>query len=199
MKSDVRVTDFKTFDIKMLHWNINGVKNKFSSEFVGKLIEDIDILIIQETHFNIRTKCPENFYLVDRSKALPSKRPRGGVAIYQSFNCKVKLQELDVDIDDCVVAEICDSNIVIAAFYIPPNTSVYFKKDYFTKLQSFLDTYLRYRDIIIVGDLNARAGDNLCHADYTYSANPDRGMNQYGKVLKDILTDYDQVVLINGL
>ena len=199
MKSDVRVTDFKTLDIKMLHWNINGVKNKFSSEFVVKLIEEIDILIIQETHFNIRIKCPEKFYLVGRSDALPAKKPRGGVAIYQSFNCKVKLEKIDIDIDDCVVAEICDSNVVIAAPYIPPNSSIYFKKDYFTKLQSFLDTYSRYRDIIIVGDLNARAGDTLNHANYTYNANPDRGMNQNGKVLKDILSEYNKVVLINGL
>ena len=73
MTSDVRVKAFKTFNINLLHWNINGVENKFSSEFVAKLIEDIDILVINESHFNIRSKCPENFYLVGKTKPIKTR------------------------------------------------------------------------------------------------------------------------------
>ena len=202
MTSDARVKAFKNFNINFLHWNINGVENKFSSEFVAKLIEDIDILIINETHFNIRSKCPEKFYLIGKSKPIQANKARGGVAIYRSFACNVRLQVIDMDFPDCVIAEICDSNVIIAAFYITPDNSKYYSKEYFDNLQSFLEMYADYRDIILIGDFNARAADTsdtLNHKNYTYCPNPDIGSNHSGKVLKKIISKYENVCLVNGL
>ena len=45
-----------TFPVKLCFWNINGVRNKFLSESVMSLIRDTEILVIVETHFNVRSK-----------------------------------------------------------------------------------------------------------------------------------------------
>ena len=42
-----------------------------------------ELLIICETHFGIRHKCPENFVLIGKSKPHYVKKLRGGVAIYK--------------------------------------------------------------------------------------------------------------------
>ena len=160
-------------NIKILHWNINGVKNKFLSEEVKRIINDIDILAIQETHFNIRHKCPDNFYMIGRSKTVKSYKPRGGVAVYRSFKCQVRLRAIKSDFPDCVLVEICNSNIIIAAIYIPPNNSEYYNENYFRNLQSFLDSYSMYRDILIIGDMNARTADTIIHKHYRHNNNPD--------------------------
>ena len=52
--------------IKLCFWNIGGVKNKFMSEITHDVIQDNDVLVICETHFNVRSKCPDNFFLVEK-------------------------------------------------------------------------------------------------------------------------------------
>ena len=66
----------------VLVWNINGVKEKFENDTVKNLFHVYDILIIMETHFMKRHKCPENFKLVSRSTPLSFSYGRGGVAVY---------------------------------------------------------------------------------------------------------------------
>ena len=66
---------------KILSWNINGTKNKFQQEDVKSMLNNYDVIVISETHFNERTRCPEGFAYKGRSQKVPSKIPRGGVAI----------------------------------------------------------------------------------------------------------------------
>jgi len=56
--------------IDLCFWNLNGVKNKFMLNDVKNLFARRDIVVITETHFNIRSKCPENFLLVVRSHSI---------------------------------------------------------------------------------------------------------------------------------
>ena len=65
--------------IKILSWNINGVKNKLQNDDVKDLINQYDILILSETHFSQRIKCPDDFTFICRSEQVLSKKPRGGV------------------------------------------------------------------------------------------------------------------------
>ena len=60
----------------IISWNINGVKEKFNIDQVTSLFENIDIVIIGETHFGIRTKCPIGFEIVGRSTVVESKKLR---------------------------------------------------------------------------------------------------------------------------
>ena len=70
---------------KICVWNLNGVKNKFMSKITNDVIQNSDVVVITETHFNIRTKCPSNFVLLEKSPPTESKRPRGGVVIPPSL------------------------------------------------------------------------------------------------------------------
>ena len=107
--------------LKLCFWNMNGIKNKFMSTDVLLLLNSIDILIIGETHFNIRTKCPDGYFLVGRSKASGLKKPRGGIAVYINTNTNLKLNVLNDEFTDMVVFEIENTNIAIIAVYIQPN------------------------------------------------------------------------------
>ena len=68
------VTCVDILPINLCFWNLNGVKNKFMMNQIKNLFETKDIVVIVETHFNIRCKCPEDFLLVARSLALESKK-----------------------------------------------------------------------------------------------------------------------------
>ena len=48
-------------------WNLNGIHIKFLSNDVCKFIDENEVLIITETHFGVRSKCPQNFLLIARS------------------------------------------------------------------------------------------------------------------------------------
>ena len=78
--------------LKIFTWNINGIKNKFANENILSILLKFDLVIINETHFGVRSKCPENFTLIGRSKKVISKLPRGGVAIYRSPSCPLDIE-----------------------------------------------------------------------------------------------------------
>ena len=92
---------------------MNGVKEKFKTEEVSKLMDKMDLIIIMETHFGIRTRCPEGFEIICRSKEVESKRPGGGVALYKKktftmqigvmVNCELRVTscELRVELLNC--------------------------------------------------------------------------------------------------
>ena len=51
---------------------------------VFKIIKNFDLVIINETHFGTRSRCPKDFILIGRSQPSVSKVPRGGVAIFKN-------------------------------------------------------------------------------------------------------------------
>ena len=60
---------------------MNSVKEKFNNNDVQALFSGYDVLVIMETHFKVRHKCPDDFYLVGKSAESCSKTGRGGVAM----------------------------------------------------------------------------------------------------------------------
>ena len=52
---------------------VKTVVHEFLTQFV----------IINETHLNIRDKCPDEFIFIGRSKPIESLTPRGCVAVFQ--------------------------------------------------------------------------------------------------------------------
>ena len=135
-------------DFNFCFWNLNGVKNKFMSAITKEVIQDSDVLIINETHFNKRTKCPDNYILVENSPPTESKRPRGGVAIYKRIYCPLQFITI-LNLPDCIVCEIIDSNILLIAIYIPPSTSPFYKDDYFENLKAIIQHFMQRKLIYI--------------------------------------------------
>ena len=197
MNSVYRVVDN---DFNICCWNLNGVKNKFMSTIVNDIIQNSDILFITETHFNKRTKCPSNFVLIENSPPIESKRPRGGVAIYKRIHCSLQIITL-LNLPDFIVCELLDTNIIIAAIYIPPSTSPFFKEDYLDNLKSILQYFVQHKKVYVLGDLNSRYG-NMNNSNIQpglYKPNPDPTINPNGQKLKNLLNDLPSLVILNGL
>ena len=179
-------------------WNLNGVRNKFMSRIANEVIQNSDLFIITETHFNVRTKCPNNFVLLERSPTTESKRPRGGVAIYKKVHCSLQVATL-LNLPDCIVCEIKDTNIILIAIYIPPSNSPFFREDCYDNLKSIVQ-YFSNKTVYILGDLNSRYGDlNKCNLDPQYKTNPDTTINTNGQRLRKLLEEFPNLTLLNGL
>ena len=123
------------------------------------LFLEYDIIVLCESHFNVRITCPEGFVFSGRSKPVESKRPRGGVVVYTNKQLDAELVILTDDLRDALIISIKDSNIIIAALYIPPINSQFYHDIYFDNLNLIMDRF-QNSDIIITGDLNARV-DNM--------------------------------------
>ena len=184
-------------DFNFCFWNLNGVKNKFMSMITNEVIQVADVLIISETHFNKRTKCPNNYVLVENSPPTESKRPRGGVAIYKRIHCSLQFTTI-LNLPDCIVCETNDTNILIIAIYIPPSTSPFYKDDYFENLKAIVLHFMQHKIIYIMGDLNSRHGDmNSQHLQY--KPNPDPTINSNGQKLRQLLAETPCLKILNGL
>ena len=57
-------------DMSILFWNINGVANKFKTNDVIGIFNKghYDVIVMIETHFNIRIRCPPQYNFVAKSK-----------------------------------------------------------------------------------------------------------------------------------
>ena len=133
---------------------MNGVKNKFTNDDVHKFLAEYDVLCISESHFGIRSKCPQDFTLVARSKKVESKSPRGGVAVFRNNTCNIDLEVLYDEFQDCVICRILNTDVLLVAMYIPPSNSIYFDDKYFTNLDVIFNVFKSYQ-LIIMGDLNS--------------------------------------------
>ena len=181
----------KHFNI--IAWNINGIKQKFLNADVLELFKNEDIVIIVESHLGIRSKCPDGFVLTCRSKVIPSKKPRGGVAIYRNKTKDVQIDVISDDFRDSVIFNIRHTELFIAAVYIPPSTSEYFDDISFSNLELILD-YFKSSQLLIIGDLNTRIGTIAGK----YTRNPDQIINEHGKALLRVCEGNDNISIVNG-
>ena len=93
--------------------------------------------MINETHFNIRSKCPLGFYLVGRSNKINSIAGKGihGVAVFKNDTRNFQLDVVTTDVTDSVLFRVRDSDMIFAAMYIPPSNSQYYSVDYLHNLR----------------------------------------------------------------
>ena len=175
------------------------MKNKFLDEEVQTFLKIFDIVLINETHFNERVKVPDGFIFEGRSKKIESKIPRGGVALYRNTECEVQITILCDSMRDCVVFEIKNSDMVIAAQYIPPSNSVYYNDMYMENLKLIHEKFRKKR-LIMLGDWNSRIGD-VYYADpgITHYTNPDNTINSSGRQLLKWIEQNQDMLLLNGL
>jgi hypothetical protein len=167
------------------------------NENILTILDEFDILCFTETHLGVRSKCPKDFNLVARSKAIESKSPRGGVAIYKKISSDVNLELLYDGLQDCVICRIMDTDILIVAFYIPPSNSKYFDELYFNNLDLIFSKFYSHQ-LLILGDLNSRIGTPLYNHSLRYTVNPDGILNANGTRLIKWLTGKHMFV-VNGL
>ena len=157
-------------------------------------------MIIIETHFGKRHKCPDDYSLVGRSlpRSFKSKLC-GSVAIYKKVDAQLKLRVITDNLFDTVVMEIEDSSSILVASYIPPSNTVYYTDIYFENLCVILDSFSTTKRLYIIGDLNSRIGNHFPKYGFNYLENPDDICNQNGKRLIEILKCYGKISVVNGI
>ena len=57
---------------------MNGVKNKLQNDDVKTMMKRYDVLVLSETHFAQRIKCPDDFTFISRSDEVLSKKTTPG-------------------------------------------------------------------------------------------------------------------------
>ena len=178
---------------------MNGVQNKFLANDVVTLFSGKDLIIISETHFGIRVKCPEGYILIGRSIPRESKKLRGGVAVYQKFDSTMTLNIICDTLYDMIAVEIENTSTVLVAAYIPPDNSIYYTDIYFENLRLLIHTYVDNKDLYILGDLNSRVGNVFPSQGFAYRINPDGHCNQNGRYLLNILKEFKDMNIVNGI
>ena len=178
-------------------WNINGAGNKLDRDNVIELFGNIDadIIILTETHFKIRHKSPQKYFLVAKSKTEYKNKGRGGVAIYAKEHSVFNIDILSTDFNDLIVCNIRGSDVVLAAVYLPPIESKYYSHDYFDTLDLMCHTFSN-RELYVLGDFNSRIGTPVSPS-IQYQSNPDPEINTHGKSLLSIINKHNLTV-ING-
>ena len=190
--------DFNAFTqtLAVKCWNMNGVKEKFKNDEVQSMLSAHDILVVMETHFNVRHKCPDEFSFVGRSAKFGGDTGRGGVAIYAKNQLSLKFRLFEDICPDAVVLEIVDTDIVVIAPYIVPDNSKY-KIDYVFPLLDFIIKNFKTKHLYIMGDLNARCATPVDTA-YHYAHNPDNVLNSNGRKVLSICSE-NSLIIVNGL
>ena len=83
---------------------------------------------------------------------------------------------------DCVICRIKNSDIIIAAVYIPFSNSNHFDNIYFTNLGISYNKFKSCK-LMIMGDTNCRIGTPNYNCKWNYSECPDQSINTNGTTL----------------
>ena len=170
---------------------MNGVKDKYEAEDVKLLFNKHDLLVVMETHFRKRHKCPEYFELIGRS---PCHESRGGVAIYKKKTLDLNCHVLKNIYRDVVVFMV--ESLIFITPYITPENSKYKTPEIFPIIEFIIECFKDYK-MYLIGDLNSRCGTpsiNGC----IYARNPDVKINSYGKKIIQLCND-KKFLVVNGL
>ena len=157
-------------NIKLLSFNVEGLKPKLEDPNFLEFVNNYDISILTETWKSEPTKINiEGFwdYSQVRPKHKNAIRHSGGITILARYNIRPGLKLIE-DTEGflwfCLKKSFfkIENDIYICGAYIPPaNTTanITSKTDYFGNLEKSLLKYKSKGNVIIMGDLNARIGN----------------------------------------
>lgn len=172
-----------------LLWNVQGISSKLDDSDFISFITKYDLLFFTESWISKTTpvsllgyeciKCPRPKY---NSKA---KRNSGGVLVYykQEYSRYLSVAKVDpkgliwLKLSKCFLQS--ENDVFICVCYIPPeDSSLYnninselFQFDFYEYLSSEVRVFSSYGQVFILGDFNARTGDQC---DYINDLNLDR-------------------------
>ena len=163
------------------------------------MLEKFHIILLSETHFSERIKCPDGFVYIGRSEIIKSKKPRGGVAVFKRNDCSFDIEVVCNSFRDCVICQIKDTNFIFASIYIPPSNSVYYSDIYWENLD-FIYNKFKASHLIVIDDMNARIGTvKYNNRLFSHNKNPDEIVNINGSRLIRWVNEKEHFVIVNGL
>ena len=154
--------------MKVAHINIRSIRNKIEEVKLLLHICRFDILAITETHLN--HKISDNQLQINNYKMVRRDRSRGtvggGCLVYVANRlCFTRLRTLELaDIKGIwlkIMFEV--AAFIVGTIYRPPSDTDFFESFYVTLEK----VWLKYRNVIVIGDLNAdftKNGENIISA-----------------------------------
>ena len=155
---------------QILSFNVEGLKTKLDDPSFLELIQKYDIIILTETWKADTLKINiEGFwdYSQVRPKHKNAIRHSGGITVLAKNHLRFGLKLVE-DTEEFLWFRLkkslfqLENDIFLCAAYIPPNNTtptITTKKYYFGKLNEILIKYNDKGDVVIMGDLNARTGN----------------------------------------
>lgn len=201
-------------NLSIFHINIQSLANKIDTIKLFLNEQPYDVLCFSEHWLkqeNLNMIFFDHYELA--SCYCRSDHSHGGVAIF--INSKIKFKPINIDrFSTCFHAEFCaseiiNSNTVLVTLYrSSTNGNVKIFLDKFEELIDFL--YLRYKHIIVMGDLNFDPSSDTAHArelccifkayglQYNITS-ATRIVKQGESCLDNIITNYDKNSYVTGL
>ncbi len=142
--------------LKIIAWNINGVKTKLEKKCVQDLILIYDVVSLDEVKTALRVSLPG--YVAYRSESSGSAQ-RGGTMVFSKNDLSSSVFEVGTSIQDQVWLRLRDvADTVFGFVYVPPRDSPYFTHISFSAMQEKMLSQETGTKYCILGDLNARFG-----------------------------------------
>ena len=177
----------------MLFWNIAGVRDKLENENVRSWLFQHDIVFLSETKTRGTPSVP-GFVAINNSKS-----NHGGIVALVKARIYPKIRSIDVGTEGVVSLELsCVPGLRLIGIYNEPTDSLYFRP---TTLASISAHVSCGKSCVVVGDMNARFGDNIHnvvreHPGIEYNV-IDQNVNDNGKTLARICLSCDLLPVNN--
>ena len=144
--------------VRILSWNINGVKTKLELPHVQQLLIADDIFAISELKANWRASFPGN---VSYRSAMVGGR--GGVAVFVRRHLAASVMRVDTAFTDQVWLQVaCLAPFLLGFCYVPPSDSPYFDLRAFSNIQQKVKWCEEANMVpLVMGDVNCRFGVNV--------------------------------------
>ena len=195
--------------IRIISWNINSARTKLEDNNVYNFLSNFDIISLNEVKSSLDISIPG--YVSFRSKYVTGRASLRGGTVVMVRNCLAsQVYNIDNSMIDQVWLQLrCIPAVMFAFCYIPPTDSTYFNHNLFAYIHEQMSDYKGYKDICIIGDLNARFGSSIQNMpsrsnnpviqSFSYPVIPDNitSPNDNAFILSSICIDNDLVVVNN--
>ena len=184
--------------LSIVSWNINGARTKLEQNNVYIFLSNFDIISINEVKSSLNISIPG--YVPFKSKnVLGNASLRGGTVVMVRNYLANQVFNVDNSMLDQVWLQLeCFPSIMFAFCYIPPTDSSYFSHNLFSNIQEKMSDFKSYKNVCIIGDLNARFGNSV-RSIISRSNNVNIQSCSYPNIPDDIASPNDSAYILSSI
>lgn len=185
--------------LKFCVWNINGVGDKFTNDYVISLFQENDIIFISESKC-ISANFPGFFSIGPIGDFKYAHH--GGVMFLIRNHLKKLIHKVNISKNMIYFSLKHMPDVIVCGCYLVPDSSKYYTLSAFALLQELASQNDKY--ILLFGDLNSRFGTRLNeialndHYEYINMNDTCSNLNSNAQMLKSIIRD-NKLVVVNNL
>lgn len=182
--------------LKILSWNVNGVKTKIEKNNVISFLLQFDIVSLNEVKTPLHICLPG--YIAFKSYNERNAH-RGGTVVMVKESLSREVINVDTSIEDQVWMQLrCAPGIIFGFCYIPPSDSSYFSFSSFSAIQEKVADSATSDMFCIIGDVNARFGRSV--RDLLLSDEiPNGTLYKYPQIPDDVVIPNDNAHVLSSL